>query len=80
MAERYRSKDGRRETEEVLGTRPEDLPEAPGQTSRSGGEIARTVGTRDEIKRTEETPAGVTRVQKRHDLKDAHDGDKGGNP
>ncbi|MBV7392681.1 hypothetical protein [Mameliella sediminis] len=61
MADRARSKDGRRETEEVLGEKPEDMGPAPGAQGRSGGEIARKVGTRDEVKRHDQTSAGKTR-------------------
>lgn len=55
MAERVRSKDGRRETEEVLGAR--------GQVSeqgRIGSDTAREVATRDELKRAFDRPAGTT--------------------
>lgn len=51
MAERARSKDLSRETEEVLGTPPEELEEAPDHGGRKGGEIQAKVGTRDEKKR-----------------------------
>ncbi|MCE0504762.1 MULTISPECIES: hypothetical protein [unclassified Roseivivax] len=61
MAERIRSKDGDRETEKVLGEKPEDLPEAPDQAGRAGGEISRKVGTRDEEKRRDATSNGPTR-------------------
>lgn len=59
MAERARSKDGRRETEEVLG-------ETGGvsQQGRAGGDLARDVATRDELKRASERPAGATGVEK----------------
>ncbi|WP_439523783.1 hypothetical protein [Marivita sp.] len=59
MAERHKSKDGRRETEEILGDKSDVA-----QQGRSGGRLARTVGTKDEMKRTEERPAGATRVTK----------------
>ncbi|MFW2545008.1 hypothetical protein ACN2XU_20445 [Primorskyibacter sp. 2E107] len=61
MTERNRSKDSRRETEEVLGVTPENLNKAPSGAGRSGGEIARKTGTRDEEKRYDETSAGATR-------------------
>ncbi|MHA6323770.1 hypothetical protein [Roseivivax sp. CAU 1753] len=61
MAERIRSKDGTRETEEILGEAPEDLPETPGQGGRADGNIARKVGTRDEGKQLDETSSGATR-------------------
>lgn len=59
MAERHRSKDGRRETEDVFGT-SDDI----GQKGRSGGRLSRNVGTTDEEKRSTERPAGATRVTK----------------
>lgn len=59
MAERARSKDGSRDTDKVLG----DMREV-GQQGRSGGNLQRRVGTRDELKRSEERPAGATRVRK----------------
>lgn len=57
MADRKRSQDGSRDTDKVLG--------ADGQIDqqgRSGGELERRVGTRDEMKRATERPAGKTRV------------------
>lgn len=60
MAERVKSRDGRSETEDILGGRPEDL-DGTGQQGRKGGETARKVGTRDEEKRHDETSAGRTR-------------------
>lgn len=59
MAERQRSKDGRRETEEVLGTAGE-----AGQSGRGGGNLARAIGTEDEQKRAGARPAGKTRARK----------------
>lgn len=61
MAERAKSKDGRSETEEILGGKPEELDETA-QLGRKGGNIARKVGTRDEEKRVDETSAGKTGV------------------
>ena len=61
MADRKRSTDGTRETEQVLGEKPENLEDQPSVAGRSGGEIARKVGTRDEEKRYDETSAGKTR-------------------
>lgn len=61
MAERVKSNDGRRETEEVLGQKPENLNRKPSEAGRAGGELQRKVGTRDEEKRTDETSAGATR-------------------
>lgn len=59
MPERHKSKDGRRETEEILGDDSE-----VSQQGREGGRLARTVGTKDEEKRATERPAGKTRVTK----------------
>lgn len=57
MAERKRSKDGSRDTDQ--------FGQAEGGTpGRAGGNLARKVGTRDELKRVREDPAGVTRVRK----------------
>ena len=55
MAERVRSKDGTRETDMVLGARGE-----VSHQGRSGGDVAREVATRDELKRAYERPAGST--------------------
>ena len=62
MPERHKSKDGRRETEEVLGDQTE-----VSQQGRAGGSPAKQVGTKDEMKRAKERPAGATRVT--YDLK-----------
>lgn len=59
MAERHRSKDGRSETEEIVG----DTTEVAEQ-GRSGGELSRKVGTRDEAKRPADGDTGNTRVRK----------------
>jgi hypothetical protein len=59
MAERIKSKDGSRDTDDILG--------AEGEIShggRSGGRLARDIGTEDELKRAYERPAGATRVTK----------------
>ena len=55
MAERIRSKDGTRETEEILGARGE-----VSQQGRQGSDTAREVASRDELKRAYERPAGTT--------------------
>ncbi|WP_407496131.1 hypothetical protein [Pseudooceanicola sp. MF1-13] len=60
MADRHRSQDGTRETEEILGEKPENL-EAPDHQGAKGGELQRKVGKRDERKRLDETSAGATR-------------------
>ena len=59
MAERHRSKDGRRETEDLFGEAADVA-----QQGRAGGRLARAVGTKDEQKRSNERPAGATRVTK----------------
>lgn len=59
MAERARSKDGKRDTDAVLGDQREVQ-----QQGRAGGNLQRKVGTRDELKRSEERPGGATRVRK----------------
>lgn len=61
MAERKRSSDGTRDTDAFI----EDMPKTPDQQGRSGGEVARDVGTQDALKRaTTQGAAGVTRVTK----------------
>lgn len=60
MAERHRSKDGRSETKELLG----DAPEAPDFAGRSGGDLARKTGTKDELRHFTNASAGATRVTK----------------
>ncbi|HBZ43130.1 MAG TPA: hypothetical protein DEO85_03545 [Maritimibacter sp.] len=60
MAERGKSKDGRSETEEILGGKPEKPDEAV-QEGSTGGNLQRKVGTRDEMKKVDETSAGNTR-------------------
>ncbi|TQS72466.1 hypothetical protein ERN12_01215 [Rhodobacteraceae bacterium] len=62
MAERLRSQDGTRETKEVLGEAPEDLPETPSGQGSAGGEMQRKLGTRDEKKHYDSTDPGNTRV------------------
>lgn len=64
MAERKRSKDGKRETEEILGERGEI-----DHGGRQGGAPARNVSTIDEEKRSRERPAGATRVTKSRERK-----------
>lgn len=61
MVDRARSKDGRSETRDILGQHPDDMQPAPDAQGRSGGELQRKVGTRDEEKRHDETSAGATR-------------------
>ena len=59
MPERHRSKDGSRDTDKVLGEGG-----TTDNAGRSGGDMARKVGTKDEEKRAQERPAGTTRVTK----------------
>jgi len=59
MAERKRSKDGGRDTDLVLGE-----PGSVSQQGRAGGRLSRNIGSRDELKRATERPAGATRVTK----------------
>ena len=59
MAERQRSKDGKRETEDLQGSAGN-----AGQPGRKGGNLARTIGSEDEQKRAGERPAGTTRARK----------------
>lgn len=59
MAERQKSKDGKRETDEILGDEREVE-----QSGRAGGDVARAIGSEDEQKRAGERPGGVTRVRK----------------
>lgn len=59
MAERHRSKDGRRETDDYVD------PEAtPSQQGRAEGTLERDVGTRDLLKQATQDRAGITRVRK----------------
>lgn len=59
MARRLKSQDGRKETDEVLGAEG-----AVSHAGREGGRFARKIGSRDELKRAQERPAGATRVRK----------------
>jgi hypothetical protein len=59
MAERQKSKDGKRDTDEILGAEG-----GVEQSGRAGGNVARTIGSEDELKRTGDRPAGKTRVRK----------------
>ncbi|SDY35398.1 hypothetical protein [Citreimonas salinaria] len=59
MAERRRSKDGSRDTDRVMGEKG-----TVAQGGREGGELPRKKGTKDEMKRATERPAGATRVRK----------------
>lgn len=68
MAERARSKDGSRDTDDVLGARGEIS-----QQGRTGGDVAREVGTRDELKRASSRPAGATGETKEQSRPDGND-------
>ncbi|WP_417720465.1 hypothetical protein [Salipiger sp.] len=58
MADRVKSRDGHSETRDLL----DDMPDSgAAQQGRSGGELQRKVGTRDEGKRYDETSSGATR-------------------
>ena len=66
MAERVRSKDGSRDTDKVMGAEGET-----DQQGRQGGNLQRDIGTRDELKRATERPAGDTRVTKADEKEDS---------
>ncbi|MEY8801063.1 hypothetical protein AB9K35_12185 [Leisingera sp. XS_AS12] len=59
MAERKRSKDGHRETEEIPGAQG-----TISQQGRIGGDLQRDIASEDELKRSKSRPAGKTRVTK----------------
>lgn len=65
MADRKRSVNGGRDTDALLSEKGE-----PGLGGRAGGDLARKVGTRDELKRAFERPAGATRVRKSDESED----------
>jgi hypothetical protein len=69
MADRIRSKDGTRETDDYLGEAG-----TPGQQGRAGGNLERKVGTRAEEERARQGD-GVTRVTK---ADEKGEGDLGG--
>ncbi|UWQ20510.1 hypothetical protein [Jannaschia sp. W003] len=74
MAERHRSNDGTRETDQFI----EDMPETPSHQGRAGGDVATEVGTRDSLLRaTTQGTRGVTRVGKTNEDRD-EDGNHGG--
>lgn len=60
MADRKRSQDGKRETEDYI-----DNAKTPGQQGRADGNLERKVGTRDLLKQAEQDRPGATRVQGR---------------
>lgn len=69
MTERQRSKDGTRDSDRVLGEEG-----APSGQGRTGGRLARDIGSRDERKRATERPAGATRVRKSDETEDDDNG------
>ncbi|WP_371153901.1 hypothetical protein [Jannaschia sp. 2305UL9-9] len=72
MADRHRSSDHTRETDKFI----EDMPETPDHQGRSGGQVARDVGTQDALKRaSQQGVAGVTRVRKSDERDDSDEGD-----
>lgn len=72
MPERKRSKDGTRETDSFTGV------DAGGSPGRAGGDLARDIGSKDELKRSQEDPAGVTRVRKSDEQERAEKKNSGG--
>lgn len=65
MAERKRSNDGTRETDEFIA----DMPETPDQQGRAGGGLARDVGTQAALDHAkEQARQGVTRVRKADEI------------
>lgn len=65
MADRHRSKDGSKDSDRILGE-----PGRVSQQGRDGGRLARKLGSKDELKRAMERPAGKTRVTKSTEDKD----------
>ncbi|WP_299649863.1 hypothetical protein [uncultured Jannaschia sp.] len=59
MAERHRSSDGTRDTDQFV----KDMPATPSQQGRANGELERQVGSRAE-EETAKHGEGVTRVTK----------------
>lgn len=62
MAERKRSMDGHQETKDILGEKG-----SVSRGGRTGGRLAREIGSEDEEKRAKERPAGATRVRKSYE-------------
>lgn len=73
MAERKRSKDGKSETSQYR-----EAGGGGGDAGRSGGNLARDIGTEDALKRAEEDRAGTTRVEKsdEHDRAEQRDSER----
>ncbi|WP_417210675.1 hypothetical protein [Antarctobacter sp.] len=59
MTQRHRSKDGHRDTKDILGAEG-SIPHG----GHAGGRLSRHIGSKDELKRAYERPAGATRVTK----------------
>ena len=59
MAKRVQSDDEYRDSDDILGAEG-----AISQSGRDGGRLARDIGTKDELKRAGERPAGATRIKK----------------
>lgn len=68
MTDQLRSKDGSRDSDGVLGQGA-----TPSGAGRSGGRLARDIGTRDEKERADKRPACATRVREseKEETKDA---------
>ncbi|MFO7854574.1 MAG: hypothetical protein R6V44_05050 [Paracoccaceae bacterium] len=81
MSDRKRSPergpDADRDEDRAPGAPPtEETPEETDEGlvgGRAGGRLARQIGTRDELKRAFERPAGVTRVRKSDEREDDRD-------
>lgn len=59
MAKRVQSDDEYRDSDDILGGEG-----TISQSGRDGGRLARDIGTKDELKRAGERPAGATRIKK----------------
>lgn len=70
MADRARSKDGVKETDDYI-----DDMDSPSQQGRGGGDLSRKIATKDEEKRRVDGDTSATRVTKKHEK---GDGDLGG--
>ena len=78
MVERHRSKDGSKDTDRFRDSGTGGGSDGgPGGKGRSGGNLARDIGTEDELKRSKEQPAGVTRVTKSDEKERAEKKDSG---
>ncbi len=66
MSDGMGEREKRREAESHLGEEG-----AIGGAGRQGGRLAREIGTKDELKRAFERPAGATRVTKANEQEDA---------